>query len=123
MPHVTLNGPLDLTVLQRTLSPALERTPTGARRLKNAYLNGSGCTLLLETLVMESGISRAFFLRIDAKEPGRSTVRIEPMVAVDRTGGVIDTVAWLARRILADHPSCTLAHSNIPSFEPPGPAS
>ena len=116
MPHVTLEGILDLAALQHTLSPAQERTETGVRRIKNAYLNAPGDTLLLETLVMEAGASRMFFLRISTRNPGRYTIRIEPIVTVDRTGGVIDTVAWLARRILADQPGCTVTRTNIPGL-------
>lgn len=119
MPHVTVDGALDLTSLQHTLSPAEERTPTGVHRVKNAYLNAPGRTLLLETLVMESGISRAFFLRIDAKTANRFTLRIEPTAAVDRTGGVIDAVAWLARRVLEAHPDCKIVRTNIPTLDSP----
>jgi len=117
MPHVILEGPVDLAALHRSISPAIEMTPHGLRRLRNAYLDSRGTRLLLETLVMEGGVGRNFLVRVDRKGPDRHSVRIEPMVAVDRTRGVIDAVAWIGRLIRERCPDTTFGRTNIEALE------
>jgi hypothetical protein len=117
MPHVIIEGPVDLEALHRSISPALERMPDGLRRLKNAYLDPRGTTLLLETLVMEGGVGRNFLVRVDRKPAHRHSVRLDPMVSVDRTRGVIAAVAWVARLILERCPKTALHATNIQELE------
>jgi hypothetical protein len=108
-----MKGSIDFQALHRTVSPALEQTSDGLRRLRNAYLDSRGTTLLLDTLVMEGGVSRSFFVRVDRKAPDRCSVRLEPMVPVDRTRGVIGAVAWVGRLIRDRCPEAVFAVTNI----------
>jgi len=117
MPHVIIEGPIDLEALHRSISPALERMTDGLRRLKNAYLDQRETTLLLETLVMEGGVGRIFLVRVDRKSAHRHSVRLDPIVSVDRTCGVIGAVAWVGRLILEQCPKTALCATNIQEFE------
>jgi len=113
MPHVQIEGPLDLTRFFGEFAPVAERMPWGVRKIKNAYLAARGTTLLLETLVLEGGAGRNFLIRVEGKGPARHTVRLEPVVPVDRTRGVVSAVAWVGRMLRDRNPGCSFGATNI----------
>ncbi len=113
MPHVSIEGPLVLEDLFSAFELRVERTPAGPRRVKNLYLSRRKNTLLLETLVVEGGVTRKFYLRVDAKGPNRHGIRIDPLVHVERTRGVQNALAWVARTIRDQIPGCSFGATNM----------
>ena len=113
MPHVLIEGTIDLSALVDRLSPQTERVADVVRRTRNTFFNRLESTILIETKTVEAGITRNFFVRVDRKRGG-AMVRIEPMTAVDRTTGVIETVAWVAENVRAQIPDGRLGTTNIP---------
>lgn len=117
MPHVQLEGTIDAAHLQRALTPAAEPTGAGVRKSRDAFLGRDGHTLLVETTVVEGGVNRSFLTRIERKQDGRYSVRIDPATPVERTAGVARSVAWIAARVLEASPGARRVHTNIPDAD------
>lgn len=112
MPHVLLEGPVDLGAIFASLEPETVRVPNGVRKIRNTFFNRLESTILVETTVLEAGVTRNFFVRIDLKN-GNAMVRIEPMTPVDRTERVIEAVGWVADRVRRAAPGSRFGTSNI----------
>ncbi|MBN2489980.1 MAG: hypothetical protein JXQ29_03910 [Planctomycetes bacterium] len=113
MPHVTIEGALDLRAFSGEFIPVVEQLPWGLLRIRNVYLDARGRTLLFEALAMESGAGRSFLVRVETKRSDRHMVRLDPIVPVDRTRGVRSAVVWVARRLRDRNPGCAFGTTNL----------
>ncbi len=114
MPHVLLEGAIDAADLQQALEPTAVQTGAGVRKTRGVFLGRDGQTLLVESTVVEGGVNRSFLTRIERKQEGHVSVRIEPTTPVERTAGVARTVAWIADRVLDATPGARRIQTNIP---------
>jgi hypothetical protein len=85
------------------------------------YLEQGARELLAEALVVEARRKLSFYVRISAHERGSATVRIDPLTHPDRSEGVRELVACVARALLRHAPGCRIARGNLGNLVIPSP--
>lgn len=113
MPHVVVEGAVDLRAWADAFEPILLRAGGDVFRADRIYLEAGGRALLLEALVVESGRKLPFYIKISAHERGSATVRVDPMTHPERSEGVRALVAHVAALLLARTPGARLGPKNV----------
>lgn len=122
MPHVVIEEAEDLAGACPALTPFTERNGDQILRLLDVYLNQSGHTALLDCVVIEKGMSRAFFIQLAAK--GRQiTVRLLPATDPEKTDAVKRLLAIVACRLRDCVPGSHFGKTNLQAFLPSLPSS
>ena len=113
MPHVVIEGRVDLRAWASDFEPLLLRSGGDVLRVDQSYLEAGGRSLLLEALVVESGRKLAFYIRISSHERGSATLRVDPLTHPERSDGVRALVAHVAALLLARTPGARLGSANV----------
>ncbi len=100
MPHVIVEGAVNLARLQRDHVAFTLREAGRVVKVDRFYLDAHGCAALLETLVVDGGHTQKFFIQLTAREDG-VMVRLEPMTDPEKRPAVKRALALVARRIRA----------------------
>jgi hypothetical protein len=87
MPHVVLNGRVNIEEIFNTLKGVLIRTEQGVLKTDSTYINRDKTSILIESLAIEKGSKHNFIAMINHREDG-VVVRIYPGIEVEKTTGV-----------------------------------
>ena len=112
MPHVVIDGQIDVGDLFRGLEPIQQRDETGIRKITDAYLNSKRNSILLEAVVVESGQTQSFMIAVGAKGPG-ATIRLFPLTDPEKTPGVKKLMAEVARQVVDRFPGTSFGKTNL----------
>lgn len=115
MPHVVLEGSIELEALLGRITPVLINEGTTILKVSEAFMNCARSTILLESLVIEQGVKRSFFAAISKRDDG-VVVRIYPTCDVERTRGVFRLIAEIAKRIIAIVPELRVGKTNLQEY-------
>lgn len=123
MPHVVIEGEVDLAGWVQGFDGLLERRAGDVLRAEPAYLDRAGRCALVEALAIEAGRKLPFYVKISLHDRGAATVRIDPLCHVERSDGVREIVARIGADLLAHTPSARLGATNLvlPSGAPRTP--
>ena len=113
MPHVVLEGSVDLAEFARRFEPLLVRRAGDVLRADRVYLERGARSLLVEALAIESGRKLPFYVRISGHDRGSTTVRVDPLTHPDRSPGVRELVAQIAQRLVRFAPDCRVVRTNL----------
>ena len=113
MPHVVIEGRVDLRAWARDFEPLLLRKGGDVLRIDQGYLELGGRSLLLEALVVESGRKLPFYIKISSHERGSATLRVDPLTYPERSEGVRALVAHVGALLLARTPGARLGSANV----------
>jgi hypothetical protein len=115
MPHVVLEGTIDLNDLQGRLSPVIERNESEILKTGDFYLNQTGNSALLEAIVIENGPPKNFFLHLSKKE-NSLTIRLFPLTDPKKTTGVKKLIGIIAKKIQELFPESAFGKTNLQDF-------
>lgn len=113
MPHVVIDGPVDLKGYAEGFTPILLRRNGDVYRADHAYVDASGRNLLVEALVVESGRKLPFYVKVSAHGSGSATVRIDPLTHPARSEGVKELVAWIGSDLLEKNAGAEVRVTNL----------
>lgn len=113
MPHVVLEGPVDLHAYARDFEPILLRRGKDVLRADRVFLERERRSLLIEALVVEAGRKQPFYVKVSTHDSGGATVRIDPMTHPERSQAVRDLVAELGADLLRRTPGARLGVTNL----------
>jgi hypothetical protein len=119
LPHVVLDGAVDLERYAREFRPLLVRRGRDTLRVDGVYVEREGRALLLESIVVEAGRKLPFYILVSGHDRGGATVRIDPLTHPERTDGVRELVARVGADLLAESPGATLRVTNLVLPSPP----
>ncbi len=115
MPHVQIRGLISLPPLVTTLSQVLESKPPLVLKVAEAYLGEAGEKILLEVVVVEGHLRQNFFILIRA-EADALVIRCHPAMHVQKTEGVKQMIALIARKTLAEIPGGSVGNTNLEPY-------
>lgn len=121
MPHVVLEGVVDLSSYVRSFEAVLVRRGGDVLRADRIFLEPGGRSLLIEALVVEAGRKQPFYLKISTRDGGGATVRVDPMTHPERSDGVRALVAEVGADLLRRSPEARLGVTNLVLPSPPHP--
>jgi len=117
MPHVVVEGPVELAVVRDRFQPLFDRQQQDVVKVESLYLERGGRDLLLDALVVESGHRQHFFVQVRLRDEGGATVRLLPQTDPEKTAGVKRTVALVAVFIRDLDPGhCRFGATNIGEY-------
>ena len=118
MPHVVVEGPVDLEEVRQRFQPLFERHAEDILKVESAFLERSEKELLLDALVVESGHRQRFFIHVRLREGG-VMVRLLPQTDPEKTDGVKRALARVAAFVRDLRPDrCRFGATNIAEFLP-----
>jgi hypothetical protein len=115
MPHVVIEGDVDLEELFQGFEPLHQRDDGGIRKVSDAFLNSQNTSILLESVVVENGSTQKFMIAIGTKGSG-ATVRLFPLTDPQKTPGVKRLMADVARQIVDRFPGTKFGKTNLQDF-------
>ena len=115
MPHVVINGTIDMEALFSRLHPIFTKTPTGILKTTDLYLSREGTSILIDSLAIEEGKKQPFFTLLNQRDDG-VVVRIYPGSTVEKTDGVKQILVMLANQIVALFPSSEYGKTNLTEY-------
>ncbi len=113
MPHVVVEGAVDLAAWVESFEPILVRRGGDVLRADSAYLERGGRTALVEALAIEAGRKLPFYVRVSLHDRGSATVRIDPLTHPERSEGVREIVALLGLDLLQRTEGARLGQTNL----------
>ena len=115
MPHVVVEGAGSLDQVYRKFQPFADRQGDEILKVVDLYLNQKENSLLLESIVIESGSQQAFFVQLSQKEHN-VTVRLLPRTDPTKSPGVKRLLAKIAGRVRALFPDSRFGKTNLEEF-------
>lgn len=113
MPHVVLEGPVDLARYAEAFERLLVRRSGDVLRADKIYVEREGRALLVESLVVEAARKQPFYVLISGHEGGGASVRIDPRTHPERSPGVRELVARIGADLLARSPGARVGVTNL----------
>ena len=116
MPHVVLEGEVDLQRLCERFEPVFERWGDDLLKIQRLYMQQQGEEVLLDTLVVESGHRQLFFIQLTRREGG-AVLRLLPQTDPEKTDGVKRALARAAA-LVREHAAgeCRYGSTNLSEF-------
>jgi len=115
MPHVVLNGTIDLDQVFGELSPLFFQEQDSILKTMDYYISKIKNNILVETLVIEKGNKLQYFSLISKRDDGL-VVRIYPGTEIEKTSNVKRVLAEIAKKILEFHPEMKIGKTNLSEF-------
>jgi hypothetical protein len=115
MPHVVLNGNVNLDDIFNKYKSVLIRNEQGILKTDNIYISRDETTILIESLAIEKGIKNSFLTMISRRNDG-VVVRIYPEIEVEKTSGIKNILAEIAKQLLAVFPQLTIGETNLSEY-------
>jgi hypothetical protein len=115
MPHVVLNGRLNIDVIFDGLKNVSLRNESGILRTSDRYMSHEKTAILIESLAIENGVNRGFLTMVSRRDDG-VVVRIYPLSSVEKTRGVKIILAQIAKQIMEIAPGFSIGETNISEY-------
>jgi len=115
MPHVVIEEAGDLQGLFQAFVPIMHRAGTDILKVQEFYVGRSGKEALLESVAIEQGVARSFFVQLKRHE--RSiTVRLLPATDPEKTPAVKQVMALIAGFIRTVYPASHYGKTNLQEY-------
>lgn len=115
MPHVVLNGNIDIENVFRELKPLFLKDEHVLLRTEDSYLEREKRAILIESLSIQEDKSINFLTMINKREDG-IVVRLYPKSEVEKTEGVKRLLAELAKQLLQTFKELRLGETNLNKY-------
>jgi len=115
MPHVVLNGNVNVESVFIKLEPIFIRNGPRILRTMDMYLERGKTSVLIESLVIDSGLKTSFLAMISGREDG-VVVRLYPKVEVEKTDGLKQILAEIAKQLMRVFPELKVGETNLDDY-------
>jgi hypothetical protein len=115
MPHAVVNGDVNIDEIFNKLKSVFIRNESGLLKTDNIYISRDKTAILIESLVIESGVKRSFLVMIGQRNDG-VIVRIYPGSEVEKTVGVRSILSEIVKQLLAIIPQLVIGENNLSDY-------
>jgi hypothetical protein len=115
MPHIILDGTVDLERFYALFHPTQERNAGEILKMQDIYISQDRTVLLIEAIAIEDGPPQRFFIQASVKDM-RTTIRIYPGTDPIKTPGVKKLLARVAKMLRELHPEMAYGSTNLKEF-------
>lgn len=115
MPHVVLEGTIEMDEVFRRLKPVFVKTDRGILKATDAYMDRSRRNIIVDSLAIEGGEKERFLMRIGLREDGL-VVELFDVPEVEPTEGVKRVLAETAKQILETFPDLSVGETNLERY-------
>lgn len=115
MPHIILDGTIDLERFYASFQPTHERSAGEILKTQDIYISQDRKVLLVEAIAVEEGPPQRFFVQVSVKDM-RTTIRIYQGTDPIKTAGVKKLLAIVAKQMRDQHPDIAYGATNLKEF-------
>lgn len=115
MPHIVIEDAGDLQVLYQHFTPMLQRAGGEILKVQEFYLSRSGKEALLESVAIERGDSKTFFVQLKLHD-NAITVRLLPATDPEKTPAVKKVMALVAGFIRTIYRGSRYGKTNLQEY-------
>lgn len=115
MPHVVLEGRLDIQRFCTVYQPLVHRESDKILKLQHAYVSTTRDEVLIEAVALQDGHPQRFLVQVLVRD-NRATVKLYPGTDPEKTDAVKKTVALVARQLMDCSPGVRYGSTNIGEF-------
>lgn len=115
MPHVVLNGTIYIENIFDKLNTLFIREGPKILRTMDIFLERGKNAILIESLAIEPGSKISFLTMITGRQDG-VVVRLYPKIEVEKTDGVKQILAEIAKQLMVTFPELTLGETNLADY-------
>ena len=115
MPHIILDGTVDLERFYASFQPTQERKDGEILKTQDIYISQNRKVLLVEAIAVEDGPPQRFFIQASVKDM-RTTIRIYQGTDPIKTAGVKKLLAIVAKMMRDQHPDIAYGSTNLRDF-------
>ena len=115
MPHVVIEGAGELEGLYKSFTPIIQRSGAEILKVQEFYLARSGREALLESVAIEQGAARNFFVQLKQHD-ATITVRLLPATDPEKTPAVKKVMALVAGFIRTVYPASRYGKTNLQEY-------
>ncbi len=115
MPHVVLNGKIEIESIFDKLNPLFFRNNGNILKTQEIYLERKKTMILVDSLVIDSEQKVSFFIIIANRE-NSIVVRLSPNSQIKKTNGVKKLLAEIAKQLIKDFPQLTVSETNLEEY-------
>jgi hypothetical protein len=115
MPHVVLNGKVTIEEIFKELKPLFIRKENNILKTMDIFLEREKTALLIDSLSIEDSKKTIFFAMITSRDNG-VVVRLYPKIEVEKTEGVKNILAELAKQLLTTYPELIVGETNLNDY-------
>ncbi len=115
MPHIVLDGAVNLEKFFGAFQPAHEREEREILKTQDIFISQDKKTVLVEAIAIEDGPPQRFFVQVVLKD-NRTTIRIYQGTDPEKTQGVKKLVALVAKLLRDQHPEIAYGPTNLSDF-------
>lgn len=115
MPHVVLNGNVDLDDIFNKFESVFIRNEHGILKTDNIYISRDKTAIIIESLAIEKGVKNSFFALISQRNDG-VVVRIYPGIEVEKTSGIKNILSEIAKQLRTISPQLTIGETNLSEY-------
>ena len=112
MPHVVLNGNVNIDEIFNKFIGVLIRNEDGILKTDNIFISHDKTSILIESLAIEKGVKNSFLVMISRRDDG-VVVRIYPGIEVEKTHGVKKILSEIANQLLIVFPDLKIGETNL----------
>jgi len=115
LPHIVLNGTINVEIIFKKISSLFIRDNTTILKTQEIYLERKKNAILIDSLVIESKLKTNFFSMITGREDG-VVIRLFPNIQIKKTAGVKRLLAEIAKQIMHFFPEFILGETNLEEY-------
>lgn len=115
MPHVIIEGPIDVSAIADRFTPINKTGAEPIVKVSTCLISRQEKRLLLECLVVERRLPKKFYLRIDQREAGVK-ISLDPLTDPEKTDGVKTAIALVARQVRDMEQDNRYGNTNLQDF-------
>lgn len=115
MPHVVLNGDVNLDDIFNKFKSILIRNQHGILKTDNIYINRDTTSILIESLVIEKDVKNSFLAMISRRDDG-VVVRIYPGIEVEKTSSVKKLLSLIAKQLIETYSGLQIGETNLSDY-------
>ncbi len=115
MPHIVLEGPVDLPQFFSTHTSSAEEHPGKILKLQNSYISRDKNSVLIEALAVEGGPPNRFLVQV-VRKGEKTTVKIYPGSDPEKTDGLKKILAIVAHRLKKGNPDSRYGSTNLQDY-------
>ena len=113
MPHIVLNGSVDLEKIRAHFQPIFEKD-SSIIRLKEMYVASSKNNALIHTITIEQETQEFFIELLSSKD--KTTIRLYPLTDPKKTDSVKISMALLCDFIKKLYPDLPIGKTNLQDY-------
>lgn len=112
MPHIVLNGNVNLDEIFNKFKGVLIRNEYGILKTDNIFISRDKTSIIIESLAIEKGVKNSFLSMISRRDDG-VVVRIYPGIEVEKTVGVKKILSEISKLLLKVFPQLKVGETNL----------